>query len=103
MSKILNEHPNHRDLLPKLNRAEGQILGVKRMIEERRYCPEIIQQLRATRKALASIEASLLETHLRQCVADALKTNTAKNVDDKVGEIMRIFRSGEDSGINLKP
>lgn len=102
-AKGRHEHPDHRELLPKLNRTEGQILGIKRMIEERRYCPEIIQQLRATRNALASIEGSLLETHLRQCVADALKSKQMKKVNEKISEIMRLFKSGEANGIGIKP
>lgn len=102
-TKSRNEHPDHRELLPKLNRAEGQILGIKRMIEERRYCTEIIQQLRATRNALASIEGSLLETHLRQCVVDALKSKKTKRVNEKISEIMRLFKSGEANGLDLRP
>lgn len=97
-----DQHPDHRDLLPRLNRTEGQLAGIKKMIEMRRYCPEIIQQLRATRKALASIEASLLETHLRQCLSDALKSKSAPKIDEKIVEIMRIFKSGEENGIKLK-
>lgn len=95
------ENPDHRELLPKLNRAQGQLQGTMRMIEEQRYCPEIIQQLRATRKAIASIEASLLERHLRECVAQAANSKAKGHFDEKIQEIMRLFKSGEENGIAL--
>lgn len=96
------EHPDHGELLPKLNRAQGQLEGTKRMITERRYCPEIIQQLRAARKALVSIEASLLERHLRECVAEAIDSKAKSHLNEKIDVIMRIFRSGSENGIELK-
>ena len=60
--------PNHQSKLPKLNRIGGQIEGVKKMIEDNRYCPDIITQLRAARAAIKSLEADILETHLQNSV-----------------------------------
>lgn len=94
-------HPDHSKQLPKLNRVEGQIAGIKKMIEELRYCPDVIQQVRATRKALFSIESALLETHLENCVTDAVERKNKEERKEKLGEIMAIFKSADSQGINL--
>lgn len=94
-------HPDHSAQLSKLNRVEGQVAGVKKMIEERRYCTDIILQVRATRKALASIEATLLETHLRQCVSIAIEGGSKQEKEKKISEIISIFQSANSQGIEL--
>lgn len=95
------DHPDHTKLLPKLNRVEGQIAGIKKMIDERRYCPEIIQQIRATRKALFGIESNLLERHMKECVTEALETKNFSRREEKLFEIMQIFKSAETQGIEF--
>ena len=100
-SLSMNFHPDHCRQLPKLNRVEGQIAGIKKMIEERRYCPDIIQQVRATRKALFSIEAALLEAHLENCVSEAVEGRNVNERKEKLGEVMAIFKSADSQGINL--
>lgn len=87
-----NTHPCHHHELPKLNRIAGQIEGVKRMIEEHRYCPDIITQLRAARAAIRRVEADLLETHLKSCVNEALKSDNAANTDRKIEELKDLFK-----------
>jgi len=94
-------HPDHSAQLSKLNRVEGQVAGVKKMIDERRYCTDIILQVRATRKALASIEASLLETHLRNCVSGAIESGGKLDKDKKISEIIQIFKSANSQGIEF--
>lgn len=96
-----SHHPDHSKQLPKLNRVEGQITGVKKMIEERRYCPDIIQQVRATRKALFAIESALLEAHLENCVTDVVERKSKEERKEKLGEVMAIFKSADSQGINL--
>ncbi len=61
-------HPNHQKETSKLNRAAGQIEGIKRMIDEQVYCIDIITQIRAARSALKSVELSILETHMKSCL-----------------------------------
>ena len=87
------KHPDHSGELSRLNRVAGQIEGVKKMIAERRYCPEIMTQLRAARAALKTIEGGMLETHLASCVATAMRMGDA---DAKIGEIVEIFKRYED-------
>jgi len=90
-SKKVN--PDHSSQLKKLNRIEGQVVGIKKMIEDQRYCPEIIQQVRASRKALLSVEIELLRAHLDGCVTDAFKSKSKKDKDEKIDEIIKIFKS----------
>lgn len=93
--KTTKHHPDHGTELPRLNRVEGQLAGVKKMIEEQRYCPDIIQQVRATRRALAGIEISLLERHLHHCVKHAMQSKDKSAQQEKIDEIIRIFKRAE--------
>ncbi|MCB1721970.1 MAG: metal-sensitive transcriptional regulator [Rhodospirillales bacterium] len=84
-----DQHPCHNAEIPKLNRIAGQIEGIKRMIEDGRYCPDILTQLRAARAAIRTVEAHVLETHLHHCVAEAM---TADNAQEKIDEIKDLFK-----------
>lgn len=100
-SSSLAHNPDHSRQLPKLNRVEGQLAGIKKMIEERRYCPDIIQQVRATRKALFSIEAALLESHLENCVSEAIESKNLSEKETKLYEVMQVFKSADSQGIEF--
>ncbi len=78
-------HPSHKKEIPRLNRAIGQMEGVKRMIEEQRYCPEILIQLKAIRSAIKSVESNILKSHLECCVSD-----TFSNKEESQKKIMEI-------------
>lgn len=88
-------HPDHSKLTDRLSRIEGQVAGVKKMIAERRYCLDILAQTRAAQSALKAVEAELLSTHLAHCVKDALHTSDETEVDEKLAEIVKIFKSGK--------
>jgi DNA-binding FrmR family transcriptional regulator len=90
-----SQYPCHSSKIPKLNRASGQLEGVKRMIEEGRYCPDILTQLRAARAALKSLEADILETHLQSCVTEAMKHGSKETQDQKIEEIKNLFKRFE--------
>ena len=81
------QHPDYGKEVPRLNRVSGQIDGVKRMIAERQYCPNILTQLRAVRAAVNSIEANILETHLDACVTDAFNSSDEKAKHKKMAEL----------------
>ena len=83
-------HPCHKKQIPSINRIEGQIRGIARMIEEENYCVDILNQIKAVRKSIASVEGKILKTHLHQCVKDSL--NNSEDFDEKVEEIMKILR-----------
>ena len=85
-------HPCHHSELPKLNRIAGQIEGVKRMIEEHRYCPDILTQLRAARAAIRRVEADILESHLQSCVVDAVAGVDKKEAEKRIKELKDLFQ-----------
>ena len=80
----------------RLRRIEGQIRGLQRMVEEDKYCIEVLDQVSAVTKALQAVAIELLDDHLSHCVADALTTG-GQTADDKVAEasaaIARLVRS----------
>lgn len=86
------QYPDYGKELPRLNRISGQIEGVRKMIAERRYCPEILGQLRAIRAAVNSIEASILETHLDSCVAAAFDSGNLAEKKQKMHELKEMYR-----------
>ncbi len=88
-------HPDHSKLIARLSRIEGQVGGVKKMIGERRYCLDILAQTRAAQSALKAVEAELLSTHLAHCVKDALHSHDEAEVDKKLAEIVKVFKSGK--------
>jgi DNA-binding FrmR family transcriptional regulator len=92
----MSEHPDHSKQLPRLNRIVGQIEGIKKMIDEKRYCPDIMTQLRAARSALKTIEADMLECHLSCCVTNALSSGSLEDKKQKIVEIKEIFKRYED-------
>lgn len=90
------DHPCHNDEIKRLNRASGQIDGIKKMIDEGRYCPDILTQLRAVRSSLKSIEANILEKHLGHCVADVMQNGNQDKIEEKIEEIKTIFKRYEE-------
>lgn len=75
-----------------MKRIRGQLDGIARMIEERRYCPDIIVQVQAVRSALSALESKLLEGHLLSCVRDAFEKGDAKAKSQKIEEILNLVR-----------
>lgn len=88
----MNTTPCHKDELKKLNRITGQIEGVKKMIEDCRYCPDILTQLRAIRSAVRGVEARVLEKHLQSCVRDAMESGDHKKAGEKIDELVKLFK-----------
>jgi len=78
--------------IPRLNRAQGQIKAVGRMIEEDRTCEEILIQLRAARAALKAIEDGLFEQYLRVCLIGTAELTSGSKQEKKIEEIMRTLK-----------
>jgi CsoR family transcriptional regulator, copper-sensing transcriptional repressor len=86
----LDSLPNHTGQLKRLARIRGQIDGVGRMIEQERYCIDILAQTTAIRAAIKSLEAAILEKHMAHCVHDAM---TARgDADQKIQELLEVFK-----------
>ncbi len=84
------KHPCHTKQLSSLKRIEGQIRGIANMIQEENYCIDILNQLKAVRNAVASVEGKILKTHMKACVKDALSNE--KGFDKKVEEIIKTLK-----------
>lgn len=83
--------PEHKDNLVALRRIEGQIRGVQKMIQGRKYCIDILNQIQAVKGALARIEASILKKHLESCVSEAIKGACEKEKQQKMDEILKLI------------
>lgn len=77
------------ELLSRLNRVEGQVRGIKSMIEQDRYCAEVLQQMAAMKSATDSIALLLLAEHMRGCVAEAIVEG---DVDGPTNEVVMLVR-----------
>ncbi len=89
------EHPSHLEQVPRLNRAIGQLEGIKRMVEGREYCVDIMTQLRAVRSAVKSIELGVLNTHMRSCLAKTSCCGDESLRDRQVEEILTLLKKYE--------
>ncbi|MBS3903611.1 MAG: metal-sensitive transcriptional regulator [Anaplasmataceae bacterium] len=78
-----------KKLASRLNRIEGQIRGLNRMIEDEKYCIDIITQSSAIKEALSSVEDLLLENHLSTHVIEQIKSGREKQA---MGEIMKVYK-----------
>ena len=89
-----SHHPEHikKDLTTRLNRIEGQIRGIKGMVEKDVYCDDIITQLSATQSALNSVAKVLLDGHLKGCVKDRLEVGDDAVLDELVTTIQKLMR-----------
>ena len=78
--------PKHNDVVPRLRRIEGQIRGISRMVAERRYCIDIIQQLTAARKALDQVSLRIMNGHINTCVSESIRKREGAG---KINELMQ--------------
>jgi DNA-binding FrmR family transcriptional regulator len=81
--------PHKEALLKRLNRVEGQVRGVAKMIQEDRYCVDILTQISAMKSALDALAMRLLEDHTRGCVQSAIRSGKG---DQAIGEVMELMR-----------
>ena len=79
-------------ILQRLRRIEGQIRGVARMIEEDRYCVEVLQQIASMQSAADAVAMILLEDHVKGCVADGLRSGKEERVEEVVGVIRKYLK-----------
>jgi len=82
---------NDPKLIARLKRIEGQVRGVARMIEEDRYCIDVLNQIQAVKAALRRVEQEVLKGHSAHCVAHAIKSGNAKDQTEKFSELVELF------------
>lgn len=85
-------YPSHAAQLPRLKRIHGQVAGLMRMVEDQRYCVDILTQLRAVQAALRSAEQVILRSHIEHCVADAIKGKDARARQLKLDELADLLK-----------
>ena len=95
-----HEHGYAKDkeaLVKRLHRIEGQVRGIERMVEDDRYCIDILTQIAAVNTALEALALKLLDEHVRHCVAGALtsgdKADAAKKTEELLEAVQRFART----------
>ena len=86
----MHKYPSHSSQINRLKRVEGQLRGVIRFIDEGKYCIDILNQLKAVQKALASVESNILGTHIEHCVAQAI--SSPDDAQQKIAELTKIIK-----------
>ena len=81
-------------LLTRLSRAEGQVRGISRMVEQDRYCIDVLTQIAAAQAALDKVALGLLDDHARHCVAAAPDAERAGRTDELMAAVGRLMRRG---------
>lgn len=82
----------YRDLINRLRRVEGQIRGVQKMVEEDRYCVDILTQVMAVQSALNSFNKILLSNHIKSCVVEDIKNGNENAVDELCATIQKLMK-----------
>jgi DNA-binding FrmR family transcriptional regulator len=84
-------NPDHQDNMVALRRIEGQVRGVQKMIEDRQYCIDILNQIQAVKGALARVEEKILQKHFQHCVTDAIMGSSESQKQQKLNEILELI------------
>lgn len=83
---------DHSGDLTRLRRIKGQVEGVEKMIEEKRYCLDIVNQIRSIIAALKSTEGLVMERHIRHCIQDAVHAKDNRLTEEKINELLALFQ-----------
>lgn len=82
-----------KDAIGRLKRIEGQVAGIRRMIGDRRYCMDIVNQISAVEAALHKVSALVLRNHMETCVLSAFRSTKDSEVTSKIDELMRVYNN----------
>jgi DNA-binding FrmR family transcriptional regulator len=88
------QRENKPRLVNRLSRIEGQVRGIARMIDEDRYCIDILTQVQAVRAALAKVETELLKDHLGHCIEGAIVSGDVEEQRKKASELIQLLERG---------
>lgn len=86
------EEKEYKDLITRLNRIEGQVRGIKNMVEEERYCTDILTQVSAVQSALNSFNKQLLVAHIKTCVVDDLRMEKEGSTEELCEIIQKLMK-----------
>lgn len=90
--KKARDEKEYRDLVNRLSRIEGQVRGVKKMVEEDAYCVDILTQVAAVTSALNSFNKVLLANHIKTCVAEDIRDGNDEVVDELVKVLQKLMK-----------
>jgi CsoR family transcriptional regulator, copper-sensing transcriptional repressor len=85
------QNDSKKTLIKRLGRIEGQVRGISKMVDESRYCIDIITQISAVRAALRRVEEEVLRDHVAHCVEHAIQSGNVKDQRQKVAELMEVL------------
>ena len=85
------ERDNKAALVNRLSRIEGQVRGISKMVDEGRYCIDVLTQLQAVRAALAKVETTMLRDHLGHCIEGAITSGDAEDQRAKAAELISLL------------
>ncbi len=85
------ERDNKTALVNRLSRIEGQVRGISKMVDEGRYCIDVLTQLQAARAALAKVETTMLRDHLGHCIEGAIASADAGDQRAKAAELIQLL------------
>lgn len=88
----IRDEKEYKDLLNRLSRIEGQVRGIKGMVENSAYCTDILIQVAAVNAALNSFNKVLLGNHIRTCVADDIRNGKEETVDELVHVLQKLMK-----------
>ena len=84
------KHPCHKNHIANIRRIKGQIEGIERMINDGKYCIDILNQIKATKNAIVSVEGKILKTHLEECIKESM--NGGNKAQQKIDEILKVLK-----------
>ena len=90
--KKIRDEEEYKSLITHLSRIEGQVRGVKNMVEENRYCIDILTQVSAIQASLNSFNKKLLSSHIRTCVVDDIKAGSEEAVEELCQTIQKLMK-----------
>lgn len=86
------EMTEYKDLMNRLSRIEGQVRGIRKMVEEERYCVDILNQVSAIQSALNAFNKCLLSNHIKSCVAEKIKDGDEAIIDELCGTVQKLMK-----------
>lgn len=98
LDKFLRDHPSKprtqdekQKVINRLKRIEGQVRGIQKMVEEDRYCVDILVQISAIQSALKNVGFAVTERHINHCVSDAIKQGEGKETIEELMDVLKQF------------
>ncbi len=88
----VRDEKEYKNLISRLNRIEGQVRGIKKMVEDQRYCVDILTQVSAVNSALNSFNKVLLAAHIKTCVVDDIKNGNEEVVEELCETLKKMMR-----------